>query len=59
VDRIGLIQDRDKWQAVVNAAMNLKHTQYTSLLQHVSALHGHHQGDNTELTDGIAKDRTF
>ena len=29
MDRIGLIQDRDKWQAVVNVAMNLKHTEYT------------------------------
>jgi len=64
VDRIGLIQDTDKWQAVVNAAMNLKYTEHTIgllgqfgllLLQQVSALYGHHQGDNTELTDGITK----
>jgi len=29
VDRIGLIQDRHKWQDVVTVAMNLKYTEYT------------------------------
>lgn len=29
MDRTVLIPDRDKWQAVVKVAMNLKYTEYT------------------------------